>query len=475
MTILVAMTLRADRLRGPVSDARRTTALALLGAGLLCAAWLVHDLGDLTRHRGDYVALSGAMVILCGLAGALLWSSARRADVVIVLVVAIAARALLAFDTPSLSNDSYRFVWDGRVQAAGINPYRYAPRDRRLRALRDFPIFTRVNRPHVRTLYPPTNEVAFLAIHESVGESLTGLKLVFIALEGVTVALLLMLLARTGSSPGRVALYAWHPLAVVETASSGHPDQLLLVFTLAAVLLWGARRRLGAGAALGVAALTKFVPLVLAPWMFRRLGARFAAAVVATVVLLYVPYAGAGTSALGSVREFARESYGAGPHRWLVGVGTGDTLASVLLAGALAGFVLAAAIRPPRDLTEACRDTALLLGGTLLAAHDVLPWYLLWALPFLCVVPVPGLLWVAGTVSVYYLVYRIYGPAGYQRHSALGNDAASAIVWAPAVLLLAGGAIRSMVPRAPAAARARVSAPARAEPAAPAPGRSARP
>jgi alpha-1,6-mannosyltransferase len=457
----------------PRSDLRRTAALALLAAALLCAVWVVHDLGALDRHRSAYVALSGAMVIVCGLAALLLWRRARRVDVAIVLAVAVVARALLAFDTPSLSNDSYRFVWDGRVQAAGINPYRYAPADRRLRPLRDFPIFTRVNRPYTRTLYPPTNEVAFLAIHESVGESLTGLKLVFLALEGVTVALLLMLLARTGSSPGRVALYAWHPLAVVETAASGHPDQLLLVFTLAAVLLWGERRRLGAGVALGVAVLTKVVPLVLAPWMLRRLGARFAAALGATVVLLYLPYAGAGTSALGSVSEFARESYGAGPHRWLVGLGVGDTLATVVLGGALAGFALVAAIRPPCDLAQACRYTALLLGGALLAAHDVQPWYLLWVLPFLCVVPVPALLWVAGTVSVYYLVYRIYGPAGYQRHSALGNDAASAIVWAPAVVLLAGGAIRSRFPRAPAAARARAPAPARKEPAAPA--RSAAP
>jgi hypothetical protein len=459
----------------PLADLRRTAALALLGAALLCAVWIVHDAGALDRHRSAYVALSGAMVIVCGLAALLLWRRARRVDVAIVLAVALAARALLAFDSPSLSNDSYRFVWDGRVQAAGINPYRYAPADSRLRQLRDFPIFTRVNRPYTRTLYPPTNEVAFVAIHESVGESLTGLKLVLLAFEAVTVALLLTLLARTGNSPGRVALYAWHPLAVVETASSGHPDQLLLLFTLATVLLWGARRRLGAGVAMGIAALTKFVPLVLAPWMYRRLGARFAAALAATVVLLYLPYAGAGTRALGSVGEFAQESYGVGPHRWLVDLGAGDTLATVLLASALGGFVLAAALRPPGDLVQACRYTALLLGGALLAAHDVQPWYLLWVLPFLCVVPVPALLWVAGTVSVYYLVYRIYGPAGYQRHSALGSDAASAIVWAPAVLMLAGGAIRSRFPRAPAGARARAPGPARREPAASAPARSAAP
>ncbi|MEA2445503.1 MAG: hypothetical protein QOJ12_2795, partial [Thermoleophilales bacterium] len=124
--------------------------------------------------------------------------------------------------------------------------------------------------------------------------------------------------------------------------------------------------------------------------------------------------------------------------------------------------------RPPRDLAQACGYTALLLGGALLAAHDVQPWYVLWVLPLLCVVPIPALLWVAGTVSVYYLVYRIHGPTGYQRHSALGNDAASAIVWAPAVLLLAGAAIRSRFPRAPAGARAPLGAPAPETAAAPA-------
>ena len=58
--------------------------------------------------------------------------AAGRRDVVIVLVVAVAARALLVPGAPTLSDDAYRFVWDGRVQAAGFNPYRYVPADRRL-------------------------------------------------------------------------------------------------------------------------------------------------------------------------------------------------------------------------------------------------------------------------------------------------------------------------------------------------------
>jgi len=206
-------------------------------------------------------------MVVCGLAAALLWRRARRRDVVIVLVVAVVARALLVPGAPTLSDDAYRFVWDGRVQAAGINPYRHVPADRRLVRLRDWQVFTRVNRPRTRTLYPPADEVAFLAAHEVAGDGMVPWKLSMLALEAAAVALLLLLLSRARVSRGRVVLYAWHPIAVVEIAGSGHPDPIMLVPLLATLLLWDARRRVAAGVALGVAALAKFVPLLAAPFL----------------------------------------------------------------------------------------------------------------------------------------------------------------------------------------------------------------
>jgi len=172
---------------------------------------------------------------------------------VIVLVVAVAARALLVPGAPTLSDDAYRFVWDGRVQAAGFNPYRYVPADRHLLPLRDWQVFTRVNRPHTRALYPPASEVTFLAAHEVAGDGMVPWKLSMLALEAAAVALLLGLLTRARVSHGRVVLYAWHPIAIVEIAGSGHPDPIMLVPLLATLLLWDAHRRVAAGVALGVA------------------------------------------------------------------------------------------------------------------------------------------------------------------------------------------------------------------------------
>jgi hypothetical protein len=409
-------------------DRRRTVAVAVLGAVVIAAAYGVHETVDLMVANRRYVALAGAMLVACGLASAVLWRRARPRDVAIVLAVALAARLLLAFDAPTLSDDAYRFVWDGRVQAAGINPFSHAPASRALAPLRDYSIFTELNRPFVRTLYPPVDQIAFLAVNRVAGEGVVAVKLAWLALEAGVVALLLVALRRTGASPGRVALYAWHPLTVVEIAGSGHPEPLVLAPTLGALLLWDRGRSAAAGAALACAALARFVPLVLGPFMLRRGSVRFAATFAATAVLLYLPYAGAGTAALGSVEHFAREESGGGPYRWLVAAGLGATPARAVLLAALVAAVMFSAIRPPSDLTGGCRCAALLLGATVLASSQVQPWYLLWVLPLLCVAPEPGLLWACATVSGLYL--------GFPGGEAVSTDVAGVVIWAPTVALL---------------------------------------
>jgi alpha-1,6-mannosyltransferase len=443
-------------------DAWRTTAVAGLGVALVAVTWPLHGLTDLVDPRRPYVAAELVMVVICGLAATLLWRRARRRDVVIVLVVAVVARALLVPAAPTLSDDAYRFVWDGRVQAAGINPYTHVPADRRLVALRDWRVFTRVNRPHTRTLYPPANEVVFLAAHETAGDGIVPWKLTALALEAGAVALLLVLLARARVSRGRVVLYAWHPIAIVEIAGSGHPDPLMVLALLATLLLWDARRRVAAGVALGVAALAKVVPLLAAPFLARRLGGRFLVAAAATCTALYLPYVGAGTHALGSVSSFVDQRFGAGPYTWLLAAGAGRTVALGLLLALLAIGVAWATARPPEDLAGACRLSALLLGGALLASHTVLPWYLLWVLPLLCVAPVPALLWACATAPVLYLAMppdRIL-PAG----------ATTAIVWAPTLALLALDASRSWSRRRRSTAAARAPEPESAAAGVPAPG-----
>ena len=378
--------------------------------------------------RHDVVLASAVMLVGCLGAARLLWRGATRTELAIVAVVAILARLALAVEPPVVSDDVYRFVWDGRVQVAGINPYRYAPADPALARLRDAGVWPRVNRPTVRTLYPPTNEVAFAA---AAGAGLRGersIKVLWLALDAVAIGLLVALLVRAGLPAGRAVLYAWHPLALVELAWSAHPDGLVVVGVLFALLAWDRGQRARLGVAIAVAALAKLVPILIVAALHRRLGRRGLLAAALAMGALYAPYATAGTAALGSVDNYAAARYGSGPFAWLTAAGVGDGVARGLLLIALAAGAAALAARPPADLRGAARACALLLGAALLASHNVRPWYLLWCLPLLCLAPLRGLLWASATAPLLY-VTALQGRW-------LDPLLASAIVWGPALALL---------------------------------------
>lgn len=403
--------------------------VAVCGVLVIGSAAALDGGRSVAEGRHDVVMATAVMLAGCLGAAWLLWRGATRWQLAIVVLVAVVARGVLAVQTPLVSDDAYRFVWDGRVQHAGINPYRFAPSDPALRGLRDAVVWPRINRPAIRTLYPPTDELAFASANVAGLRTVVAIKVLWLALEALAIGLLIVLLRRCRLPASRAVLYAWHPLALIEIAWSAHPDVLVIVAVLAALLTWDRGRGSIAGAAVAVAVLAKFVPLLLFAPLRRRLGVRGLLAAALTAVVLYAPYVSAGSAVLGSVSSYADGRYGAGPFAWLTAVGVGTSLARGVLLVALAGATVVAAARPPEDLRGAARVCALLLGGALLASHNVRPWYLLWCLPLLCVAPWRGLVWASATVSLLY-VTALHGRW-------LDPLLASAIVWVPTIALLA--------------------------------------
>jgi hypothetical protein len=195
------------------------------------------------------------------------------------------------------SSDAYRYLWDGRVIADGINPYLHPPRASELAHLRDDAIYPHIFRPQMRTVYPPLAELWFFAAHALSPRGFAGLKLVLLAHELATVLLLLALLRRSELPPLRALAYAWSPLAVVQLSAAGHLDGLALPW-LVLGLLWAERRPLAAGAALGGASLVRPLHLLLLPALASRRpareGARAIAACLGVVALGWLPFVGAG-------------------------------------------------------------------------------------------------------------------------------------------------------------------------------------
>jgi alpha-1,6-mannosyltransferase len=165
-----------------------------------------------------------------------------------VIAVAILLRALLLTARPFLPSDIYRYVWDGCVQAAGINPYRYEPADPALARLRDTAIYPNINRvTYARTIYPPVAQMVFAAVGR-IWDSVTGMRLLGFEALGIVCAPNLLSLA--GLPRERILIYTWNPLPLWAFASGGHVDAIVVGLLGAALLLRAASRRVdesGAG------------------------------------------------------------------------------------------------------------------------------------------------------------------------------------------------------------------------------------
>jgi hypothetical protein len=392
------------------ADRWRMQALAASGAMLL----LLTGVGLWRQHVYD----TDGFTILALVQGAfylgavaLTWRGglSHRA-LIAALVVGALMRLAVVLAPPYLSDDINRYVWDGRVEAAGINPYRYVPADPHLAALRDDTIFPKINRAdYAPTIYPPVAEYIFY-LGTRLSESLTAMKATLLAFELAGVVLLLRLLAEWGLPRERILIYAWHPLTLWEFAGSGHVDAAIVTFV--ALALWARRREKAwlTGSALAAAALVKFFPAVLFPALYRRWDWKMPVAMAATIIVAYLPFLGAGRAVLGFLPGYLEEEglqSGAGFFLWsLLGsvvplerVGPAPYLA--LAAAAL----LALAVRSlftaeGRYLASAM---ALAVAATVLLSPHY-PWYFTWIVPLICFTPRASVLYLTVACPLLYFV-----------------------------------------------------------------------
>jgi len=347
------------------------------------------------------------------------------ASAAVVFSVAIAFRLVLLPGTPSLSDDIYRYIWEGGIQLEGINPYRHVPSDPVLTPYRDR-FYDPINHKELPAIYPPAMQWAF-ALAVLLGRSVLAMKAVFVAADAVLIWLLARLLRASRVPDGRILLYAWNPLVVVEVAGSGHNDPLALCFLIAATVGIIGRRPILSMTALGISAASKLVPLLLLPLFARRV--RPLALLVPPLILAscYLPYVSAGGHLFHSPQQYAErwrsneslfavivelvEASGisAPAKSWvdargLLSLYTQPHILARGLALAICLAVLAALAwrlrRPGSELTRAI----FLFTGTALAVGPVLhPWYLIWIAVWLPLHPSPAWIALTGLAPLAYL------------------------------------------------------------------------
>jgi alpha-1,6-mannosyltransferase len=378
-----------------LGPSRRVLALGaiLLGSLFICS----HSFST----RGDVSFLISLAV--AGIAYLLaireFFSTPRFPRHVIVIGLALAGLWHLQFLRlpPGSDDDIHRYVWDGRVQRLGYDPYEVVPGD---------PAFSRLHTPETRTLnhpdvpspYPAGAELFFRAV-TAIYESTFALKAAFVICDFAIVLLLLDTLRRSQQGMHWVLAYAWNPLLATEVAGSGHVDivgALLLVLSFAAL----SRQWRAVGAvAFGLAVAVKLLPIVLLPLYWKRIRLRDGILAIVVVGLLYVPFLKHEWIPIGSFGTYLQSFRFNDPvFAALERVATPQLITALAV---LAGFLIAMRLRngSPELSSEAF---AWPMAGSLLCAPVVYPWYLLWMLPFLrSISTLPIIIWTVSIIPTY--------------------------------------------------------------------------
>jgi len=383
--------------------------MRLLAVGVALAATMV-ALGavDGRYQTGLFLAITAvASALYCLAAWTVLRSPTRaRSGLWLCLALAAVCRVPLVITEPTISDDIYRYVWDGRVQRLGHNPYLSPPADPALAGLHT-PVTRLTSHPELPTIYPPAAQWFFrgvTAIHESV----LALKLSFVACDALIVLLLLRWLSRQGQSPWRVLVYAWNPLVMIEVAGSGHLDALGALLLLVSFLALSERKTLLAALSFMAAVEVKFLPIVLAPMFWRRIRVRDAVVALLFALALAVPFlSGLLHPPIGSLPAYLAKWRFNGPvfaliehfsrSRWLVAL------------PAAAGLAVAARLRIK---TLSPSTWAWPMAAALFLMPAVYPWYLVWITPYLgALETLPLLIWTQ-TALLTYAVWHVSAEGG---------------------------------------------------------------
>ena len=379
-----------------------TRMLAILGAASLAPYLYALYLGDLRQHTtGFLVAFFAAFALYARVTVLALRSGAfSRRALALSFALAVAFQALLLFIPPTLSDDMYRYVWDGRVQAQGISPYRYPPDAAELQALRDAEIWPVMNRRSAVTVYPPGAQAAFALLWRAAPDSVRWFQGAMAAGGLLAGGLLVGLLRTLGRSPARVLIYLWSPLLAFETAHAAHVDGLILPLLVGA---WWARvreRDTLVGLLLGLATAIKLYPILLLPALWRprhpqgrwRLPLAFGLSLGAC----YLPYVWtSGAGVLGYLPHYFGERFNLGlaglllPGLEYLGLDPNRSLLVLMLA-VLALLGLGLVLRPAASGESAVRRCIWLMGAFTLLTQNLFSWYLLWLLPLVAIFLRPG-------------------------------------------------------------------------------------
>ncbi len=390
--------------------------LLSLGIGLeICFVGLVclGDLGAqvipfLVSFTLSFIIYLAALSLLPTLIKSNRPSNKYGLSIMIILVFSFIFRITIIFSPPSLSDDIYRYLWEGRLVNEGENPFLNPPASEALSSYQN-QYYEPINNKEVPTIYPPLAQYLF-ALSQILSPHPAAFKTMMAIIDMILVFILWRVLLFKGINPRRIVIYAWHPLPVIEFSGSGHIDVAAIALFVGALYLFLKNQKGGSLLALVFSILVKFFAFSLAPFFwFHGHRIRLMIILFGISFLFYLPFIEAGFNLLrGGMTYASRWHYNASLFDLLVWVTGSVSLSKVII---LAAFSFAALLLGWKG-SDPFKIAFFLTGLFLVLTPTLHPWYAAWIIPFLCLYPRWSWLYFSGAVMLSYYVLKGYGLTG---------------------------------------------------------------
>lgn len=379
----------------------------------------------------------------------------------VVLFTAIVCRLVMIYGIEIHENDTYRYVWDGKVMMTGVNPYLYPPifaakkatlgsieeeHYMKLSKLRkESPLmYKRIGYKSVATIYPPVAQLFFWLSNKLCYDSLIFMKLIFVLVDICVVIAIVFLLNDKGLNPLMSVVYAWSPLVLKEIANSGHYDSLAILGFVCFLLFMERKKENFSSLALSAGILSKFFPVVMLPYLWIRKKYRLCFCIVLFVCALYLPFLiwnGTGLRVFSGLLVYAE--------KWAINGSVFELFRSLLACVLLPAkaYILAKLLMALVYILSfiyllyryAMKDNWMEFSFWAIALMFLFspvadPWYYCWVLPLLCFYPRPSFIMLSGLLVLSYLDFL--NPGQFYSYKKLEFDSLVVVQYVPFYLLL---------------------------------------
>ena len=247
--------------------------------------------GNLSQHVLVYIALVVPLFVVYGIFVILsiVYPEKLRFPLGYILLSGLLFRLVLIPANPALSDDIYRYLWDGKISSAGINPYKCPPAAEELKSYRDSEIYQSIRHPELKTVYPPVAQVIFF-LNAAVGNTPLSWKMLLLLSEILLVMVMIRMIDYFQIPRQRLGIFVLNPLLIIETYYSGHLDIIGILFLMTGIWYFYLNRKSKSVFLLGLAVLTNFMSVVLIlPMLLKKFWKKWLVMLI-IVTLAIIPF-----------------------------------------------------------------------------------------------------------------------------------------------------------------------------------------